>query len=102
MSTVDRISFDTHVSGAVQGEVATVIARLESLIAARDAQVAAAVADFRADGVSEEYHAVEMRWRRASEEVRAVIDLVREVLQRNDESAVAAASRARAAVLNIG
>jgi len=60
------------------------------------------MADFRADGVSEEYYAVELRWRRASEQVRDIIALVRSLLQRNDETAAEASARARAAVLNIG
>ncbi|MGB7448189.1 MAG: pore-forming ESAT-6 family protein [Ornithinimicrobium sp.] len=102
MGTAERISYDTHVSGAVQAEVTSIISRVESLIVQRDAQVAAAMADFRADGVSDEYYDVERRWRSASAEVAAIITLVREVLQRNDETAMAAASRARAAVMNIG
>jgi len=102
MSNTDRISYDTGVSAAVQSEVTVVIGRLESLLTLRDAQVASAMADFRADGVSEDYLAVEQRWRRASEEVRDIIALVRTVLQRNDETAAAAASRARTAVLDIG
>lgn len=102
MASLDRISFDTGVSGAVQGDLAGIIGRLEALIAQRDAQVAAAMADFRADGVSEEYHVVEQRWKRASTEVRGIIDLVKTTMARNDDTATAAQSRARAAVAGIG
>ncbi|MGB3827781.1 MAG: pore-forming ESAT-6 family protein [Ornithinimicrobium sp.] len=102
MSTTDRISFDTGVSASVQADINTLIGRLESLMATRDAQVAAAMSDFQADGVSEEYHLVEQRWRRASEEVRAIIALVRTLLSNNDETALAAQGRARLAVSNIG
>jgi len=102
MSTTDRISYDTDISAEVQSEVTVVIGRLEALLALRDSHVASAMADFRADGISEEYHAVERRWRQASEEVRDIIALVRTVLQRNDQTAASTVSRARAAVLNIG
>ncbi|MGL5853038.1 MAG: pore-forming ESAT-6 family protein [Phycicoccus sp.] len=102
MPSSDRISFDTGVSGAVQADIASMVGRLEAVMGARDAQVSAAMADFTADGVSEEYHHVEQRWRQASGEVRAIIDLVRSTLARNDETAVAAQSRARTAVANIG
>ncbi|MGL5930907.1 MAG: pore-forming ESAT-6 family protein [Dermatophilaceae bacterium] len=102
MPSSDRISFDTGVSGAVQADIGGVIGRLEAVMGARDAQVGAAMSDFTADGVSEEYQHVEQRWRQASSEVRAIIDLVRSTLARNDETATAAQGRARAAVANIG
>ncbi len=102
MSTTDRISFDTGVSASVQADITHLIGRLESLMATRDAQVAAAMSDFQADGVSEEYLMVEQRWRRASDQVRSIIRLVRTLLSNNDESALAAQGRARLAVSNIG
>jgi len=102
MNVHDRISYDTNASAAVQAEVTTVLGRLESLLAWREAQVSAAMADFYADGVSEEYRAVELCWRRSSDEVRGIVAMVRTVLQRNDETAASAAARARAAVLDIG
>ena len=47
---------------ATVGDVAGLVARLESLIAQRNQQVAAAMADFQADGVSDQYAHVERRW----------------------------------------
>ncbi len=102
MPSTDRISFDTGVSGSVQSDIAGLIGRLESLMAQRDSQVSAAMSDFQADGVSEEYHAVEQRWRRASDEVRSIITLVKTTLSRNDETATSTQGRARTAVQNIG
>ncbi|QQR99711.1 MAG: pore-forming ESAT-6 family protein [Austwickia sp.] len=102
MASTDRISFDTGVSGTVQGDIAGIVARLETLIAERDRQVAAAMADFQADGVSEQYQSVELRWKNASHEVRTIIDLVKSTLTRNDETATAAQGRARGAVEAIG
>lgn len=102
MPTSDRISFNTDVSQSVQGDLGGIIGRLEGLIAQRDQQVAAAMSDFQADGVSEEYRHVEQRWDRASKEVRAIIDLVKNTMSRNDETATGAQQRAATAVANIG
>jgi hypothetical protein len=99
---MDRRSFDTGVSGQVQGDLAGIIGRLEATVAARSADVAAAMSDFTADGVSEEYRVVEDRWNRAATEVRTFIDLVKTTMTRNDESATTAMTQARAAVQGIG
>ncbi|ANP26651.1 hypothetical protein DAD186_00920 [Dermabacter vaginalis] len=102
MPTTDRISFDTGVSQSVQGDLAGIIGRLEGLISMRDQQVNAAMSDFQADGVSEEYRHVEQRWHRASNEVRGIIDLVKTTMSKNDETATSAQQRAANAVANIG
>ncbi|MCH1865813.1 pore-forming ESAT-6 family protein [Nocardioides sp. CFH 31398] len=100
--TNGRIGFDTDVSASVQGDIQGIIGRLESLMGQRDQQVATAMSDFQADGVSDEYHAVEQRWKSASTEVRGIISLIRETLGRNDETAIGAQTRARTSVQNIG
>lgn len=102
MSTTDRRSFDTAVSGQVQSDLAGVISRLEATISQRSADVAAAMADFTADGVSEDYRVVEDRWNRAANEVRTIIDLVRTTMTRNDETAGTTLAAARSAVQGIG
>jgi hypothetical protein len=100
--TMDRRSFDTGVSQQVQGDLQGVIGRLESVIGQREQQVAAAMADFQADGVSEEYAHVEQRWKSAAHEVRQIINLVKQTMTQNDDSANTALTRARSAVQNIG
>ncbi|MFN2494741.1 MAG: pore-forming ESAT-6 family protein [Pseudonocardiaceae bacterium] len=100
--TMDRRGFDTGVSQQVQGDLAGIIARLEATIAQRQADVNAAMSDFSADGVSEEYRTVEARWNRAATEVRQIIDLVKTTMVRNDETAGTTLSRARSAVQSIG
>ena len=100
--SMDRRSFDTGVSQQVQGDLGGIIARLESMIDARQADVNAAMSDFSADGVSEEYQAVEVRWNRAATEVQSIIDLVKTTMTRNDETASMTLSRARSAVQSIG
>jgi hypothetical protein len=89
-------------SAEAQGNLQSVVARLEALINDRDAAVKAAMADFLADGVADQYHDKEVRWNSAASEVRSIITLVRSTLQRNDETAQSTLSRARAAVEAIG
>ncbi|MFD1663718.1 pore-forming ESAT-6 family protein, partial [Streptomyces caeni] len=86
-SGADRRSYDTGASADVQGGLQAVIGRLEEVIAARDRQVKAAMADFTADGVADEYHGKEMRWNRASQEVKNIIGLVKSTLEQNDATA---------------
>ncbi|MFI0906865.1 pore-forming ESAT-6 family protein [Streptomyces sioyaensis] len=99
---MDRRSYDSGASAEAQGNIQAVIARLEQVIAARDAQVKAAMSDFAADGVAEEYHGKEMRWNRASQEVRSIIQLLKTTLEKNDGTAHQTLARAKAAVDNIG
>ncbi|GCD35981.1 MULTISPECIES: pore-forming ESAT-6 family protein [Streptomyces] len=99
---MDRRSYDTGASAEAQGNIQAVIARLEQVITERDAQVKAAMADFTADGVADEYHGKELRWNRASQEVRSIIQLLRTTLEKNDGTAHQTLARAKAAVDNIG
>ena len=101
MSMRDRRSYDLAASGEVQGELATIISRLEALIGERDAQVANAMSDFMADGVSDQYHAIEMQWHGAASEVRAIIDLVKTTMVNNDTAATTAMAGAQRAVDSI-
>lgn len=98
----DRRSYDTAASGEVQGGLQGVISRLEQVLADRDRAVKTAMAEFTADGVSDEYHAKEVRWNRAANEVRDIIRLVRSTLEQNDGTAQSTLARAKSAVDNIG
>lgn len=102
MSSADRRSYDTAASAEAQGNLAAIISRLEALINERDGQVKAAMADFQADGVSDEYHAKEQQWNRAADQVRQIIHLVRSTLEKNDGTAQETLSRAKSAVDAIG
>ncbi len=99
---MDRRSFDTGISQQVQGDLQTVVGRLESVIGQREQQVAAAMSDFQADGVSDDYAHVEQRWKSAAAEVRQIITLLKQTMIQNDESANQSVSRARSAVQGIG
>ncbi|GHB99913.1 pore-forming ESAT-6 family protein [Streptomyces spinoverrucosus] len=98
----DRRSYDTGASTDAQANIQAVIGRLEEVIGQRDRQVKAAMADFTADGVADEYHGKEQRWNRASQEVRNIIQLLKTTLEKNDGTAQSTLSRAKAAVDNIG
>ncbi|OII61653.1 hypothetical protein BJP40_31115 [Streptomyces sp. CC53] len=98
----DRRSYDVSASTEAQTNIQAVIARLEQVISARDAQVKAAMKDFQADGVSDEYHAKELRWNSASQEVKNIIRLLKTTLEKNDATAQQTLARAKAAVDNIG
>ncbi len=102
MGNSDRRSYDTGASAEAQTNLAGVISQLESVINARDGQVKRAMADFQADGVSDEYHGKEQRWNRAANEVRQIIHLVRSTLEKNDGTAQQTLSHAKSAVDGIG
>ena len=99
--SIDRRSFDTAASQEAQGNLQSVVARLEAVMSQRDADVKQAMADFEADGVSDQYAGKEQRWNAAASEVRSIIALVRGTLEQNDATAQSALSRARSAVDSI-
>ncbi len=102
MSTgTDRNSYDTSASADAQGNLQSIISQLETVLSTRDKQVKAAMANFRADGVSDEYQGKEAQWNSAAGEVRSIIALVRTTLAKNDDSALHAQGRAKAAVNSI-
>ncbi|XRQ03339.1 pore-forming ESAT-6 family protein [Actinomadura welshii] len=96
--TDGRRSYDTGASGEAQGNIQLIVARLEALIGTRDTDVKTAMADFEATGVSDEYHAKEMKWHSAANETREIIRLVKATLERNDEIAHTTLGKASAAV----
>ncbi|WP_431043420.1 pore-forming ESAT-6 family protein [Streptomyces sp. P1-3] len=102
MASQDRRSYDSGASGEVQANISVVVARLEQVLNDRDRAVKAAMADFTADGVADEYHAKEVRWNNAAAEVRSIIQLVRTTLEKNDGTAQQTLARAKAAVDGIG
>jgi hypothetical protein len=102
MPNTDRRSFDTGVSQQVQSDLGGIVARLESNISQRSADVATAMSDFQADGVDDEYRTVEQRWQNAAAEVQQIIALVKTTMTKNDDSANNALTRAKGAVAGIG
>jgi hypothetical protein len=102
MPNLDRRSYDTGISQQVQGDISGIVSRLETMIGQRNTDVAAAMGDFTADGVSDDYRGVEQRWHTAAGEVQQIITLVRTTLTNNDETASTSLNRASSAVQTIG
>jgi hypothetical protein len=98
----DRRDYDTGASQEAQSNFLAVASRLEALIDQRDADVRAAMSDYQADGVSEEYQAKELRWKNAATGVREIVNSLKQSMATNDETAQAAVNKAKAAVGNIG
>ena len=95
---IDRNDYNIGSSESAQANFEAVAQRLESLLARRDADVKTAMADYIADGVSEEYAALEQQWNTAGDQVRLVISEIRKSLAENDDVARRALSTARAAI----
>ncbi|MFJ3882874.1 pore-forming ESAT-6 family protein [Streptomyces sp. NPDC090077] len=102
MANQDRTSYDIAASVEVQGGLDGIIGRLEQVLGDRENAVKAAMLEFQADGVSDEYHGKELRWNKAANEVRNIIRLVRTTLDQNDATAQATLQKAKTAVANIG
>jgi hypothetical protein len=102
MANADRRSYDVAASQETQGNLHAIIGRLEALIGQRDTDVKQAMADYHADGVSDQYHDKERRWNAAAGEVRSIIALVRGTLEQNDATAQSTLAQARSAVDAIG
>ncbi|GLY92151.1 pore-forming ESAT-6 family protein [Actinoallomurus iriomotensis] len=98
----DRLSWDSGASAETQGNLQTIIGRLEQLIGTHDSDVKAALADFLADGVSDTYSGKEQKWLAAAAQTQQIIDLVKRTMTQNDSTAQQTQSRARAAVDAIG
>jgi hypothetical protein len=99
---MDRRDFDIAASQEAQSRFERVATRLEALIGQRDADVRTAMANYEADGVSEQYHAKEVRWNTVATQVRSIITTLRGTLGQNDQAATEAMQRARTAVESIG
>lgn len=95
---IDRNDYDIARSQQAQANFQAVAARLEALITQRDADVKTAMADYSADGVSDDYAAKEVRWNAVATSVRDIIHTLRTSMTSNDETAAHALQRARAAV----
>ena len=90
--------YSVGASQSAQANFEQAATRLEAALQRRDQDVKAAMADYQADGVSEEYATLEKQWSDAGMQVRQVISTIRGSLEQNDEIAVTALQRARAAL----
>jgi len=101
-NAADRRDYDIAASQNAQDNFNAIAGRLEALIDQRDGDVKAMMADYQADGVSEEYASKEIRWNTVAGQVKQIITSLRSSLASNDETAQSALARGRSAVQNIG
>jgi hypothetical protein len=101
-NSLNRRDYDIAASQNAQDNFNAVASQLEALIAQRDADVKAAMSDYQADGVSDDYAAKEVRWNTVAGRVQEIIRALRSNLVSNDETAQTAMAKGRAAVQNIG
>lgn len=92
---VDRNDYSVSASQAAQANFEAVASQLEAVLDRRDADVKAALAEYFAEGVSEEYAQLERQWNDAGCQVRQVIATIRQSLSDNDDIAVRAGAVAR-------
>jgi hypothetical protein len=102
MPNQDRRSWDDGAATTAIDNFNRVASQLESLIAQRDTDVSNAMADYQADGVSDEYQAKETRWHTAADNVRTIISTLRASLESSGEIAGTARTNALRAVEGIG
>jgi len=99
---LDRNSWDDGAAGSAVANFNATASQLESLMSQRDQDVSRAMAQYQADGVSDEYRAKEQRWHNAADQVRGIIARLRASLEDSGQIAQQAASRASQAVADIG
>ena len=90
----DRNDYNIGSSQAAQANFEQVAGALEAALARRDQDVRAAMAVYQADGVSDQYAAMENKWNVAGQEVKDIIKAVRTSLSRNDDIAQNALNQA--------
>lgn len=97
-NNLDRNDYDIGASQTVQSDVLNVANKLEAALDLQESQINALLANYQADGVSEEYQKLHANWNSAGTQVREIIKQIRHTLEQNDGIASGALSKARAAV----
>lgn len=97
----NRNSYDTAASSEVQATIKRLSGQIEGLIGAHRKNVAAALADASASGVTDSYRAVEDRFNKAADSTLAIIKSLQDTMQANDSTAAATLKKAQSAVDNI-
>jgi len=98
---MNRNDYDTAATAASQDRFNSVANHLEHVINSRDADVKAAMHDYFAQGVSDEYAGKEHRWNSVANEVRGIISTLRDSLMTSDGTAHHANNQAGQAVASI-
>lgn len=95
---MNRNDYDIGASQDVQASIHAVAARLETALDQQDAQVKELMAQYQADGVSGQYQHLQDDWNKHGAQVREIIQAVKGSMGTNDEIAVNALAKGKAAV----
>ncbi|MFT3861917.1 hypothetical protein [Micropruina sp.] len=92
---LDTNAYDVSASQQVQDDFDTAAGNLEAALNAHDGDVKAAMAEYQADGVSDQHEAMEKQWIAAGDDVKLIIKTLRGSLAKNDDIAIATINRAK-------
>lgn len=95
---LNRNDYNIGSSESAQENFERAASALESALERRDQDVKAAMAEYQADGVSDEYAGMEKQWNNAGGEVKVIIATIRNSLAENDDIARVALKRALSAI----
>ena len=84
---MDGNDYDITSSQSAQDNFERAASALEAALGRRDQDVKVAMSVYQADGVSDQYAAMEVQWNAAGTEVRGIIASIRNSLVENDEIA---------------
>lgn len=95
---MDLNSYDIGASAAAQANFDTVARKLESALNDHSANVKVMMAQYQADGVSDQHQANEQKWDTAANQVHGIINAIRKSLGESDGHAQTALNQANQAV----
>lgn len=97
----EQLGYDTGASGETQSNLNAVGGRLLSLINQHNADVARAMANYEAEGVSAAFQGKADRWFSAANHVTSIVHLVQRTMSENDDLGAHGQARAQQAVDSI-
>ena len=92
------ISYDSGATANYEAEVSAITARIEGIIGDRESQKNYVASNYQATDNDADYETVERKWLEAADAVRALVVQARELMEKNDDTAATAHSRAAGAI----
>lgn len=92
------ISYDSGATANYEAEVSAITARIEGIIGDRESQKNYVASNYQATDNDADYETVERKWLEAADAVRALVVQARELMEKNDDTAATAHSRASGAI----
>ncbi|HRO29939.1 MULTISPECIES: hypothetical protein [Micrococcaceae] len=95
---MSTISYDSGAAASYEAEVAAITGRIEGIIGDRESQKNYVASNYQATDNDADYDMVEQKWLEAADAVRALVVQARELMEKNDDTAATAHSRASGAI----